>query len=136
MKALLHGIVSGTVVSLAVLVPFSAQAKKVTDLVIINHFDKSLTYTVGTNPELLPDLPQTFSLATGDQIGSKVADLQKEAYIRAEDSNSHSAFFGVELVDNTVKFHGYVGKGIAYSWNTRSIVFCTPEEYKQKHSCF
>lgn len=119
----------------AVFVSLSANASLENEITIVNNFDHSLSYTIGINPELLPDLPVNFTLDTNGQAHSKFSDLKKEAYIRVEDGSGYSAFWGVELVDNKVIFHGYIDKGIAYSWNSNTIVFCTPDEYKKKRSC-
>ncbi|VVC75337.1 hypothetical protein AQUSIP_06260 [Aquicella siphonis] len=120
---------------LVALAPLSVNAKNANDLIIVNHFDRSLTFTVGINPDVLPDFPATFTLSTQAQAESRVLDLNKEAYIRVEDSNNHSAFFGIDIEKQAVTVHGYVSKGIAYSWKSNTVVFCTPDEYKTKRSC-
>ena len=135
MKLSNRGISLGIILSSFTIFPIVAQAQDVNELIIVNHFDKSLTYFVGRNPDVLPDLSEKFTLAPGNQVTSKVLDLKKEAYIRAEDNNEHSAFWGVEVENNHTKIHGYLSHGIAYSWNTQTVVFCTPEEYKKKNSC-
>lgn len=111
------------------------QAESQKEVTIVNHFDRALPYTVKINPAVLPDLPTTFTLAPGEQIHTRVLDIKKEAYIGTSDNNGHTAFFGLEVVNDKLRFYGYIGKGIAYSWNTNTIVFCTPEEYKQKKGC-
>lgn len=103
------------------------------ELIIVNHFNNPLQFTVGINPTTLPDLPVNFTLTPNSEIKTKVLD-QKEAYIRVEDANKNHAFFGVNIEKNRVLVHGYLSSGIAFS-STNIITFCTPEEYKKKHSC-
>ena len=121
--------------ALAICLPIASYAANT--LTLINHFDKSLSFMIKINPNVVPEFPTNFSLATNSQIQSTVVDINKEAYIRAEEvgNNAHNAFFGVEIKNNKTKIYGYIGKGIAYSWKTDTITFCTPEEYKKKHSC-
>lgn len=114
----------------------SAYAKD-NQLTIVNHFDQPLNFKVGLQHEVLPDLPVTFKLDINEQVVSKVLDLKKQAYIRTTgDTEEKSAFWGVEVVNDMTHIHGYVSKSIAYSWKMETIIFCTPEEYKQKGSCF
>lgn len=103
-------------------------------LVIKNHFDKPLRFEIHLNPTTVPDLPNAFSLDPNSMITTKVLD-EKEAYIRVKDVKKDYAYWGVEIKFDKVLVHGYLSKGIAYSWNAKTIVFCTPEEYKTKHSC-
>jgi hypothetical protein len=118
-----------------ILCSLSAQAQDEHHLVIINHFDTPLAFTISVNANVIPGLPQQFNLSSSDQIETQVIDTQKEAYIRAETSNGNSAFFGVAIINNQLKISGYIGKGIAYSWNNESITFCTPVEYRKKGKC-
>ena len=129
-------ILASALVSTIVLLPAAASAQDVSEISIVNHFDKPLSFIVGTNPEILPDLPANFTLGVDNQIKTKVLDVKKEAYIHADDGNQdHFAFWGVEVENSQAKFHGYLSKAIAFSWNTKTIVFCTPEEYKKHNSC-
>lgn len=125
---------SGLLMSLFAISPLS-HAENTNELIIVNHFDQALNFVVGKNPDVLPDLPQTFLLTTNDQIQTAVIDLQKSAYIRVEGSDNRSAFWGVNVIDNKVTIHGYISKGIAYSWKNQIVTFCTPEEYKKQKSC-
>lgn len=111
----------------------AAYASQANELSIINHFDQPLFFVITINPMTVPDLPTSFSLAKNEEIKTRVLDL-KEAYIRTVNDNK-VAFWGVNIEQNKVKVHGYISKGIAYSWNTQMIVFCTPDEYRKFHSC-
>lgn len=104
-------------------------------LTIINHYDKPLTFTVGINPHILPDLYPQFNLAQNDQVTSRVLNINHEAYLGVKDNYNHNAFWGVDVENNQVKIHGYIGKGIAYSWKNSVVTFCTPEEYQKNKSC-
>lgn len=115
--------------------PFTAEAKNSDELQLINHYNQPLTFTVGINPDVLPDFPVNFTIVPNDQLQTRVINLNKEAYIRGEDSNNHSVFFGVDIKDRNVQVHGYIAKGVAYSWKAGTLVFCTPEEYKSKGTC-
>jgi hypothetical protein len=123
------------VCSFSLIFPVITQAQTNQQLTLINHFDKPISYIITINPDVLPDLPKTFDLASNTQISTNVLDLQKQAYLSGKDAEKGNVFFGVEVVDNKLKIHGYIGKNIAYSWKNNVITFCTPEEYKQKHSC-
>ncbi|OGT57623.1 MAG: hypothetical protein A3F14_04800 [Gammaproteobacteria bacterium RIFCSPHIGHO2_12_FULL_43_28] len=105
------------------------------EIVLINHFDHALNYTIGINPQVLPDLPEKFTINPDNTAKSIILDIQKEAYLRLEDNEKHSGFFGVELIDGKAKIHGYLSKGVAYSWKGGTVTFCTPEEYKKKNAC-
>ena len=111
-----------------------AMATETKELNIINHFDSTLHYEVGKNPEVLPDLPLSFSLSTPGSITTRVLDVQKKAYVRVADDSVPKrkiAFWAVEIVNDQIKIHGYLGDGIAYSWKNGAITFCTPEFYKK-----
>lgn len=62
----------------AVFVSLSANASLENEITIVNNFDHSLSYTIGINPELLPDLPVNFTLDTNGQAHSKFSDLKKK----------------------------------------------------------
>ena len=102
---------------------------------IINHYDASLHFLIGRNPEVLPEFPADFSLFSGKEAQSRIADVGKEAYIRVEDKEGHSAFWGVELSQQKAKLHGYLAHGIAYSWHEGTITFCTPADYQAHKKC-
>ena len=112
-----------------------ALANQNNEIIIINHFDKALQYTISVNHEVLPDLPTTFKLNVGDVATSKVVDIQKETYLRTADDEGHSGFWGVDVENNKTHIHGYYSKGLAYSWNEQTIIFCTPEDYKKNGHC-
>lgn len=114
------------------LLPVSAFCLSVS---LLNHYDNSLKFIVGINPEVLPDVTSEFNMEKQQKITSRVLDLHKEAYVRVEDEKENSAFWGIEIKDNQVKIYGYLSHGIAYSWDQQRIIFCTPEEYKKKNSC-
>ncbi|EKD72115.1 MAG: hypothetical protein ACD_46C00004G0009 [uncultured bacterium] len=114
----------------------NTQANAATNqLTITNHFNSELKFIVGKNPDVLPDLIPTFTLAPQEQIQTKVVDIQKEAYIRSEDKKNNYTFWGVNVENNQIKIRGYQSKGIAYSWTNDSVTFCTPDEYKKKNAC-
>lgn len=123
---------------LCALLPLSSFAKDANDFTVVNNFDKKLSFIVGINPQVLPDFPK--KLLSGNAASATILvpiEGPKEAYIRVEvdDTKTQNAFWGVDVVDDAVRFHGYIGKGIAYSWKTNVITFCTPAEYAKKHSC-
>lgn len=120
-------------VGLLALLSFPCMAQST--LTIVNHYDKALNYTININPQVLPDLPSTFSEEVGKEVSSQVLDVDKEAYIRVEDGDKHSAFWGVKLEKGEVKVYGYLSKGIAYSWKQGIVTFCTPDEYKKRKAC-
>lgn len=113
----------------------TAYAKTPHELVLVNHYNQPLKFIVGLNPEVLPDLPVNFTLNQNAQVATTVIDINKEAYIRTEDTNNHHGFFGVNVENNQTNIRGYVSKGIAFSWNTTTVTFCTPEEYKKNQHC-
>lgn len=120
--------------SLFIISPVFAHENLVT---FVNHYDRPISYTIGINPEMLPDLPVNFILQPNEQIQSSMINAGKEeAYIRGADGNGGSVFFGMELINEQIIFHGYISKAIAYSWKDKTLIFCTPEEYKIKKSCF
>lgn len=94
-------------------------------------------FIVTINPDVVPDLGKTFELAVNEQIETKVLDNQKEAYIRGEESTEsrHFGFFGLNVTDDYAHVHGYLSEGVAFSWDHSAVTFCTPDEYKKKHSC-
>lgn len=105
-------------------------------LTIKNHFTSPLSFIVGINPNVLPDLPQNFTLDNNKSIRTKVLNIGKKSYIRVIDDKKNNAFWSVGIENNKVKVHGYIGSGIAYSWKEGNVVtFCTPEDYKKKLSC-
>lgn len=116
----------------------NTQAAEIKTLILLNHFTKPIQFSIGTNPDVLPDFPQNFSLATNGSSSSKMQDTGKNAYIRGEvtaESKSNHVFFAVGLKNQEIDFHGYISKGIAYSMKNNTIVFCTPEDYKPNHHC-
>lgn len=135
MKRLNCAVLLKTLAIFLIFVPPITYAKNTYEFAIINHFDKPLFFTITINPNVIPDLQQNFSLAKHMQIKTKVLDLGKESYIRVDDNHSHSAFWGIEIANNKINVHGYIGKGIAYSWSDKKIIFCTPEEFKKNDSC-
>lgn len=136
MKNISRCFLFSTLACTLITLPLAVSAQDVSEIDIVNHFDKPLNFIVGTNPQVLPDLPQNFTLGVNEQTKTKVLDIQKEAYIHADEGSAdHYAFWGVEVENSQAKFHGYLDKGIAFSWNKRVIVFCTPEEYKKHNSC-
>lgn len=104
-------------------------------LTIVNHFDKALQFNININPQVLSDFSDTFTIESGNQASSKVEDIGKEAYLRVEDGADDKAFWGVEISNNKVYIHGYISKGVAYSWKESTVTFCTPDEYKKNHGC-
>jgi hypothetical protein len=99
---------------------------------IVNHYPASLHFIIGINPEVVP---AQFLLKSQTSAQSRVLDLHKEAYIRAELDQQNFGFWGVEVQQQDIKIYGYLSQGIAYSWNKNIITFCTPDEYKTKGSC-
>ncbi len=135
MKLFKHVITLGIIATSLVAIPAISQAQDTNQLTIINHFDKSLNFFIGRNPDVLPDLSEKFTVAPGAQISSRVVDVSHQAYIRAEDEQKDFVFWGVEINNNQVDVHGYLSDGVAYSWDNEKIVFCSPDEYKKKNSC-
>ena len=141
-KITILGVTAGMLAIMA-MAPATSIAQTPYTLTLINHYDKPLTFSGRQNAaEVLPDLPADFKLDSAlapnsetHSITTRVIDLQKHAYMKAVDGNKHSAFFGVEVADNRVKVHGYIGKGIAYSWTTDVITFCTPDDYAKAGKC-
>lgn len=126
--------VSTVIIASGLFLPACALASS--ELTIINHFNKPLSYTIGINPEVMPDVPATFKLEPQQQVATQIVNLGKEAYISVNDDQSHNAFWGVNVVDGQTKVYGYLSKGIAFSWDTQQIVFCTPLDYQQhNNSC-
>jgi hypothetical protein len=129
-------LVAAGLFSLLALSPTITSADEPYTLTLINHYDQPLTFSGRQNAtEVLPELPADFTLRPTEQITSKVVDLQKHAYMKVVADSKHNAFFGVEVVDSKVKVHGYIGKGIAYSWTTNVVTFCTPDEYAKANKC-
>lgn len=116
--------------------PLSSNASEIYNLTIVNHFDKALSFLITINPQALPNLPKTFSIAQNNSLQTRILDIEKESYLHVDDKGKNNAFWGVEIKDQKLKFHGYLSKGLAYSWRDNQIVFCTPEEYQRNHSCF
>lgn len=111
------------------------QAQDNWQLDIINHFDQPLNFIITINPQVIPDLTTAFTLDVNAQRDTRVLAMNKEAYLRTLDAADHSAFWGVEVLGKQLTIHGYISKGIAYSWHANQLVFCTPVEYKRYHSC-
>lgn len=128
--------ISSILISIFLITPAFAQEEETT-ITIVNHFNQTLNYEVGINPEILPDLPEKFSLESNNQISSRIIKANKEAYIRAEaaEKNKKSAFFGVMLKNHKVKYYGYISEGIAFSWDKDMITFCTPEDFRKRNAC-
>lgn len=137
-------VISGILVSALTLLSASAYANPPYDLTIVNHFGKPLAFTITINPDVLPDLQKTFTVAQADSVHTTVLEfvkrgdeyVNKESYIRVDDGErAHNAFWGVKVDNKHVKIYGYIGKGIAYSWKGSRVIFCTPEDYKKHHGC-
>lgn len=105
------------------------------EVVIVNHYDKPLDFIISVNQDVLPDLPMQFSLQPNEKVRTRLVDTQKQSYILAEDNSKNLGFWGVEVSEGMAKFHGYTSKGIAFSWNNDSIIFCTPEAYQEHSAC-
>ena len=62
-----------------------------------------------------------------------------EVYVGAYDTLGHSAFFGIELLgDQALLLRGYIGHGIAFSWDHDSaptLIFCSPAQYHVNQHC-
>ena len=124
----------GTLFCLTILatVAFNANAES---LKLVNHFGKDLKVIVGRNPEVLSDFQKEFILANNHTMSSRFSMSNKEAYLRAEDTANNYGFFGVELRDQNVNVHGYLSRGLAYSWDQGVITFCTPSFYIKRNGC-
>jgi len=134
MHALKQRVILSTFISLLSL---SAHATSDLDITIINHFNKPLNFFLHINPDILPNLSEHFSLPVNGEINTKIIDQEHRAYVRVKDDNANDlAYWSIGIENNKSKINGYISKGIAYSWNTQKIVFCTPEAYKQKNTCF
>ena len=134
MTKILSPLFTKTILASVLLLPVTVLADN-TKITIVNHFDKTMSFVITINPKVLPDLSENFTLAPNDQITTQVLDMQKEAYIHGDDGTDNSTFWGIKVEKSQAKFHGYISKGIAFSWNTQMIVFCTPEEYKKHNTC-
>lgn len=117
-----------------------AKSGDVRAVTIVNHFNDTLNLTVSDHKEIVPDLPEKFTLHKNEKITTRVLLGQQnknEAYIIVEgekDPVGNEAFWGVD--SNGV--HGYVDTGIAFSWNDNrlaTIIFCTPEDYAKNGEC-
>lgn len=124
-----------SVLATLICLPTLSQADNTHELTLINHYKHALSFKVGINPDVLPDITDNLKIEPNQQIKTRVIDTGKEAYIRGEDKDNNSAFFGVQIVNDKNKVYGYVSKGIAFSWNTEKVVFCTPDDYKDNGSC-
>lgn len=135
-------IVTACALSILCLTPMLVRAENIKKanepVTLINHYGATLYVVVGRNAEVVPNLPSEFILFNSGQRSSKVVANGEEAYLRAEpiDDNKKYAFFGIDVEGSTTDIHGYESKGIAYSWNANTIIFCTPEDYAKNNSCF
>lgn len=114
--------------------PFVSYAQEENTLTLVNHYHQPLAFIVGINHSTVPNLPERFSLQPNSQIQTTIVAQGPQAYIRAEDADNNFAFFGVDSI-HQVKFYGYLSKGIAFSWNADTIIFCTQEAYQQHRKC-
>lgn len=112
-----------------------AYGKDMKTLTVINHFDRPINWLISINPDVLPGFPQEFTLAPFSEIKTEVVDLHKPSYLSGIDDQKNTAFWSIELVGNQLSFHGYVSHGIAYSWTSDTITFCTPQEYGKNGHC-
>jgi hypothetical protein len=118
------------------LVSLLAYADQNNQLVIINHYDKPLDFLISVNPDVIPDLPTTFTLDVNATASSKVVDLQKSTYVLAQDKTDDKeklGFWGVSVEDGKTRISGYTSHGIAFSMKGDTITFCKPEDYDNKH---
>lgn len=124
--------------SLAILavLPINAFAIKTENtLTLVNHYSSPLTFSGRQNAtDSLPDFSFPIVIDTQGSATSKVV-TGPHGYVRGDGEEKHSVFFGVEVVNDAVVVHGYISKGIAYSWKKSVITFCTPEDYKKKGFC-
>lgn len=157
MKTLCKRIIVILCSALAIVLSNACLADNESNLVIINHYDKPLTFNIALNHQVLPHLLKTFMLACNSQLETIVTDPipHKQAYVAADDKNGvidgsmngnnsdiHNVFFGIGMSNNRVTVYGYKDYGIAYSWQNGSdttpqsvLVFCTPEEYAVHGAC-
>ena len=111
---------------------------------ITNLYDKALYFTVRpSDRDVAPDFPS--QIASGDTARFHLHKIKllgssqyKPIYVRVVgESSDKVAFFSIEIHENTLQAHGYVDRGIAYTWkaqNPNEITFCTPAAYQQ-HNC-
>jgi hypothetical protein len=108
------------------------------EFTIINHYPHALQFML-SNPEVVPDLQEQFTLPVNGTIKSRVIKTSEKSsaylYTQDETDDKKNAFFAAEDVPDGVKIHGYRSVGIAYSWNTNTVIICSPEEYKKHHGC-
>jgi len=105
------------------------------ELIFVNHLENTLYFFAGINPDVLIDVPQNFILSPNAEIKTRIMDNNKEVYIRAEDKNDNSAFFGVAIADHKIIIYGYIANEIAYSWSEGKLIFCPIITYQKKDSC-
>lgn len=113
--------------------PVTLFAQKSSELIIVNHYNNPLVFTVTINPDVLPGLPLT--IAEGESANTTMLDLNKEVYINVDDKNSNYAFFGIQFVNSQMTFYGYLSSGIAYSWHDNVITFCQHYTYEKMGQC-
>lgn len=113
-------------------------------LTIVNHYDKPLTFVVSQNPQVVPSLQKNVTLQPNSSFHAKVINSKQipreEGYISVHplyqpfrSSNLKTAYFGVENDNGQTSIHGYISKGIAYSWyKNNTITFCTPQAYNKR----
>lgn len=119
------------------IISFTIHAAAEHTIVITNHYNKPIDFIITINPDVLPDLSNEFTLGANAKIETRVLGDEKEAYIAGEEKgkSENIVFWGVEILNQKVEFHGYMSRDIAYSWNTNTITFCSPEEYKKHGHC-
>jgi len=106
-------------------------------LTLINKTQSTLHFHLyEKTQEVFPDLTLSFDLENNDKITINHFnfDTYDSGYIHAEIDETKNAFFAL---DKDYVIHGYIGTGIAYSWdyNPATIIFCTPQEYQKHGRC-
>lgn len=107
------------------------------DLTMVNHYGKPLHVKLHINPEVLPDFSREFILQSGQVSTSMMMNINKKVFVnmREDGVQEHYAYWAAKIIDNKIDWHGYLGKGIAYSWQDRTITFCTTAEYNNQGHC-
>lgn len=116
---------------------------------LVNNFTDSLTIRKAQHSEVI-SYPSEAEFILPGQGGKTVLTINTsdehlaeknftETYVGAYDEHNHSAFFGIELLgDKNLLVRGYIGKGIAYSWDrleVPTIYFCTHEYFIKHNDC-
>lgn len=122
-----------------------AEPNKLYKVTIKNNFPETLNFALDQgNFDLVPNLERCFFLGQ--------SETKKTAVIKPVDKDKTQVYITVNGTSRIPGRHlnaywslsvegisGYLGDGIAYSWQqgkNASITFCSPKEYAEKGGCF